>query len=381
MIKDIEFKLSFWRDGQTSAERLAAALLKLYGYDELNPQSPLGGPDGKKDILCVKGGLTWVAAVYFPTGPTTFAKIKKKFIADLNGMPEHPKGFVFVTNQNITPTQRVALSTLATAKRKECDVLHVQIMQTLLDSAPGYGVRIQYLRIGMTLEEQLSWAVDSDSQTAKAIAAQTRELLELRSSIEQMGIGQKHIIQTMGVAQSLAKAAPTPDLMSVSSFTKDDRFPPLSAKLTVEQILFVHRLTCFDLPSRLVGNLRTNSVWLGNSEGNVVDHIQPPPPEEVPSLLKQLCDDWGKSFSENRTEDSRLAAMAKFHVRFLFIHPFMDGNGRVARAILMQQCLDYFGRAQMSLMNRGALYYAALKTADGGDFDHLKKLISPIVKK
>jgi hypothetical protein len=46
----------------------------------------------------------------------------------------------------------------------------------------------------------------------------------------------------------------------------------------------------------------------------------------------------------------------------------MDGNGRVSRAIMMQQCLDLFGKADMTLMNKGAEYYAALEAADGGDF-------------
>jgi hypothetical protein len=50
----------------------------------------------------------------------------------------------------------------------------------------------------------------------------------------------------------------------VSSFTKDDNLPAVSAGLTPELILLFHRLTCFDLPSRAVGQLRTREVWLGN---------------------------------------------------------------------------------------------------------------------
>lgn len=78
MINDTELRLSFWRGGSTKAERLAYAALKLSGYEKLDPQSPLGGPDGKKDLLCQKGGLKWIAAVYFPHGPVSFAAVKKK---------------------------------------------------------------------------------------------------------------------------------------------------------------------------------------------------------------------------------------------------------------------------------------------------------------
>ena len=156
MISDTELRLSFWRDGSTKAERLAASALRLSGYEEIDPQSPLGGPDGKKDVLCQKGGITWVGAVYFPNGPTGFTAIKKKYQSDLGGAPTQPKGFVFVTNQTLSPTQRKTLTALGQVAGKEVDILHLQRLINLLDSAAGYGVRIQYLQIAMTIEEQLS---------------------------------------------------------------------------------------------------------------------------------------------------------------------------------------------------------------------------------
>jgi len=82
-----------------------------------------------------------------------------------------------------------------------------------------------------------------------------------------------------------------------------------------------------------------------------------------------------------RNQGDKLEALAKFHAKFLLIHPFMDGNGRVAKSILMQQCLDLFGKADMALMNKGAAYYAALQAADRDDFGPLIALITPIVQK
>jgi hypothetical protein len=170
MVTDTELRLSFWRRGSTDSERLAASVLRLSGYEEIDPQSPLGGPDGKKDILCQKGGLVWIGAVYFPNGPTRFTAIKKKFTADLTEAPTEPRGFAFITNQTLTPAQRKALKDVAQAAGKEVDILHLQQLINLLDSPPGYGVRLQHLHIPMTIEEQLSWSVDSDSQTAKALS-------------------------------------------------------------------------------------------------------------------------------------------------------------------------------------------------------------------
>jgi hypothetical protein len=376
MIKDTELRLSFWRDGSTNAERLAAAALRLSGYQEIDPQSPLGGPDGKKDILCTKGGLTWVGAVYFPNGPASFASVKKKFKSDLAGMPANPEGFVFVTNQTLSPTQRVTLSKIATEKSKECDILHLQQLQNLLDSPPGYGVRIQYLGIAMSIEEQLSWAVDSDSQTAKALSANTRELLALRASVDRLKVGQSEIIKTLG----MSGAVNTPDLISESSFTRHDGFSLISAQLGPELILLFHRLICFDLPSRAVGQLRSRDVYLGNLGGRVATHIAPPRANQVEEMLIELCEEWCEKFQQLRGEPIKLHAIVVFHAKFLLIHPFLDGNGRVARALLMQQCLDLFGRADMTLMNKGAEYYAALQKADGGDYLPLAELLGPVVR-
>ena len=97
-------------------------------------------------------------------------------------------------------------------------------------------------------------------------------------------------------------------------------------------------------------------------------------------LLTSLCANWVSSFSLLRRQDDKLEALAKFHAKFLLIHPFMDGNGRVARSILMQQCLDLFGKADMGLMNKGAAYYAALQAADRGDFGPLVALITPVIQ-
>lgn len=377
MLNDTELRLSFWRDGSTKAERLAAALLRLSGYEQIDPQSPLGGPDQKKDILCSKGGVSWVVAVHFPIGPVRFAQTKKKFISDFAGASREVGGFVFVTNQTLSPGQRQSLAALASAARKEIDIVHLQQMQTLLDSPSGYGARIQYLGIPMSIEDQLSWATDADSQTAKAISANTRELLALRGAVERLNMGQSHILKTLN-ADAIG-AAPTPDLIAVSSFTKHDKLTPVTAALTPSIVLLFHRLTCFDLPTRAVGVLRSDVVWLSDRGGRQTSHLQPPPANEVESRLHQLCEEWRDQFLTLKKSERKLVAIAEFHQRLLALHPFLDGNGRVARAILMQQCLDLFGKADMTLMNKGADYYSALKEADGGDLRKLASLIEPIV--
>ena len=196
-MNDTELRLAYWRDGSTQAERLAAAALALSGYEELDPQSPVGGPDGKKDIICRKGGISWIGAVYFPASPLRFAATKAKFKHDLQGVTDEHGGIAFVTNQALTQGQRTSLGELAEAAGKEVDVLHLERLRYLLDAAPGYGTRIQFLRIPMTLEDQLSWFADSGNQVAAAVAANTREVLAVKAMIERLSQGQKQIVRTM----------------------------------------------------------------------------------------------------------------------------------------------------------------------------------------
>ena len=66
------------------AERLAAGVLGLDGYTNIDPQAPLGGPDGAVDILCERNGTKCLGAVYFPVSQNSFPKIRKKF-GDLTG--------------------------------------------------------------------------------------------------------------------------------------------------------------------------------------------------------------------------------------------------------------------------------------------------------
>jgi hypothetical protein len=81
-----ETELKNWRNGQTQAERMCADLLALQAFDDIDPQAPLGGGDGKKDILCSKNGIRYVAAAYFPTTEKTYSEIERKFLDDLEGV-------------------------------------------------------------------------------------------------------------------------------------------------------------------------------------------------------------------------------------------------------------------------------------------------------
>ena len=77
------------------------------------------------------------------------------------------------------------------------------------------------------------------------------------------------------------------------------------------------------------GRLRDEQNWIGGSSFNPCSaEYVPPPPEALLDLVADLC-----AFCN----DDSLPAVAQAaiaHAQFETIHPFVDGNGRVGRALI-----------------------------------------------
>ncbi len=90
-------------------------------------------------------------------------------------------------------------------------------------------------------------------------------------------------------------------------------------------------------------------------------------PEETPAKMEELL----RSFDDERskTELDPIILATLFHYKFLRIHPFDDGNGRVAR-ILMNFILMKFGYPPIVIKTEDKEnYYAVLRLADAGDME------------
>lgn len=100
--------------------------------------------------------------------------------------------------------------------------------------------------------------------------------------------------------------------------------------ITVDHILETHRRLLADTRlSEHAGQLRQEQNWIGGSGYNPCSAAYvPPPPERVGALLEDLV-----SFC-NRDALPAVAQAAIAHAQFETIHPFVDGNGRVGRALI-----------------------------------------------
>ncbi|MBQ1605994.1 MAG: Fic family protein, partial [Bacteroidales bacterium] len=62
------------------------------------------------------------------------------------------------------------------------------------------------------------------------------------------------------------------------------------------------------------------------------DRFEYASPEETPALMADLVDWYNKAESEGKMSPVDLAVL--FHYRYIRIHPFEDGNGRIARLLV-----------------------------------------------
>lgn len=154
-------RLLAWDRGQAAAERLAGHVLRIDGFSAIDPSHPLGGPDGLKDIVCTRDGRKWIGAAYFPRGQQTFTEISKKLATDLEGIAANAVDcLAFVTNQELTLSQRDELGDKATPNNVE--IFHLERVASILDSPQCYGIRLEFLDIEMSKEEQLAFLAQRD---------------------------------------------------------------------------------------------------------------------------------------------------------------------------------------------------------------------------
>ena len=171
------YRLLEWDKGQAASERLAALILEQEGFRDIDPSHPLGGKDGGKDMLCEFNGFKWIGAVYYPRGQQSFSAIKKKYRYDLEGVYRNgAKGIAFITNQELSLMERKTLE--ETDDTLDVRIYHLERIANILNMPKMYGIRLEYLEIEMTKEEQLAYFSYINEQGITRIERKLDDLCE-----------------------------------------------------------------------------------------------------------------------------------------------------------------------------------------------------------
>ena len=152
---------------------------------------------------------------------------------------------------------------------------------------------------------------------------------------------------------------------------------------TLHQVLLRHQdyTEAMDSQGRIALVALTKGIWkqLPNNprrpDGFIHEYC---PPEHVQSEMERLFEWHSKHISMNVAPEVEAAWL---HHRFTQIHPFQDGNGRVARCLATLVLLRS-GRFPL-IINRDQWieYIVALEEADTGDLSRLVKLFDQIQKR
>ena len=107
-------------------------------------------------------------------------------------------------------------------------------------------------------------------------------------------------------------------------------------RLTEEDVLQLHRLT---IPVETVDIYRPVGAWKREdngtygAEGGWQVYMSYASADDTPALMKAWIRDFNGLYHANMSQDAAFEAYVRAHTSFVRIHPFFDGNGRLARLL------------------------------------------------
>ena len=141
--------------------------------------------------------------------------------------------------------------------------------------------------------------------------------------------------------------------------------PNSGAACDLNGLLETHRLILTSVNDAEAGHLRNHPVMIRGAK------YQPPDAEAVHDLMREFLN----RLSQSGKADPLLRA-AWVHWTLARIHPFGDGNGRIAR--LWQNLVLFQGHLTAALIRSSERkeYYEAFQYADGGEFNPLVQFVA-----
>ncbi|HBB44235.1 MAG: hypothetical protein UW27_C0004G0062 [Parcubacteria group bacterium GW2011_GWA1_44_13] len=124
-------------------------------------------------------------------------------------------------------------------------------------------------------------------------------------------------------------------------------------ELTLEVILSLHKMLISNIRDDIAGRFRKDDEYV-----RVASHIAPAPKEITERLEKMLAE------YNAASHESIIKRIARLHLSFEYTHPFIDGNGRIGRAINNYLLIrEGFVPVNIKFIDRSK-YYEAFKEFD-----------------
>jgi cell filamentation protein, protein adenylyltransferase len=156
---------------------------------------------------------------------------------------------------------------------------------------------------------------------------------------------------------------------AATRFDSDHRF-------TAQDILWLHKFW-LDGVFSWAGAYRTVNIGKGGFMFAAAAH--------VPVLMRQFEDDQLSRLTPCRFEqiEDVVSALAEVHVELILIHPFQDGNGRIARllSVLMglQAGLPPLDFSELREVKRDG-YFAAVQAGMDRDYNPMERIFNGVIE-
>lgn len=141
--------------------------------------------------------------------------------------------------------------------------------------------------------------------------------------------------------------------------------------LNASDILDLHRYVLRSIEEDHAGRLRTGGVRISGA------NFIPPNARKVPDLLDELI----QFVLENPLHLNAIELATIFHHKFVWIHPFFDGNGRTVRLVMNLLLMKVGFTPAIILSTDRKKYYTALNAANNGNYAKLSLLMAQALER
>lgn len=142
-------------------------------------------------------------------------------------------------------------------------------------------------------------------------------------------------------------------------------------KITQKDVLELHKLVMNKVDDKIAGRYRKMQVYI---QGAV--HL-PPPAKKVPPLMKKVINE----LNNKKKGMDAIKSASKIHHSIAWIHPFADGNGRIARLLLNLRLMRVGFPPTILRKTERKAYYSALEKADDNDLYPITTLIAKDIER